>query len=417
MRISALRREASGGRARVAADVVWEDADRPALTVHFETEERFAGAIAPSPDAFLTGCIIPAVRHGERRIRVEGAVCPELREGLRGALTILAGWKHGEPPAIRIEASEGFRPPPRRAPPRVGSMFSGGVDSLYTIRMNLLEVPRDHPAAIRDGILILGHDSGTPDVTRIELDRHERRAGSLAELAAECGIELISMRFNLRDLDDDLAFYIDDFFGAALAAAGHALTPRLSAISIPSSYDFRHLIPCGSHALIDPQYASTALAIRHDGAARTRLEKLAVVAAWPEGFRRLHTCNWRMPAGDRVNCGACEKCLRSAVGLLVLGRLGEAETFRESDVTPDALRALPWNVGFEAYWGELAVGLRRIGRSDLAAIVEEKLDAARRFRQWREETDGKGLVKRFDRRFLGGSIAAIARAMRRPRPR
>jgi hypothetical protein len=124
-----------------------------------------------------------------------------------------------------------------------------------------------------------------------------------------------------------------------------------------------------------------------------------------------------MPAGDRVNCGACEKCLRSAVGLLVLGRLGEAETFRESDVTPDALRALPWSVGFEAYWGELAAGLRRIGRSDLAAIVEEKLAAARRFREWQEEADGKGLVKRFDRRFLGGSIAAFARAMRRPRPR
>ncbi len=417
MKISAPRRENSAGRARVAADVVWEDTDRPARTVYFETDERFADAIGPSPDAFLTGCIVPAVRHGERRIRIEGAVCPELHEGLRGALTVLAAWKGAEPPAIRIEAAEGFRPPPRRDPPRTAAMFSGGVDSLYTVRRNLLDVPRDHPAAIRDGILILGHDSGTPDVTALELERHERRVRSLAELAAECDIELIPMRFNLRDLDDDLELYIEDFFGAALAAAGHALTPRISALSIPSSYDLRHLIPCASHPLLDPQYASAALAIRHDGAGRTRLEKLAVVAAWPAGLRRLHTCNWRPPSPDRVNCGVCEKCLRSAVGLLVLGRLGEAETFRESDVTPEALGALRWNVGFEAFWGELAEGLRRIGRVDLATIVEAKLDAARRFRQWREENDGKGLVKRFDRRYLGGAVAALARAVRRSRPR
>jgi hypothetical protein len=412
MRISGIRREAGGGRARIAAEVAWEEADRPRRTVFFETEERFADALAPGADAFVTGCVVPAWKHGERRIRVEGAVCPELREGLRGALAVLASWKGEAPAPIAIEPEGGFRPPPRRDPPRTAALFSGGVDSLFTIRMNLLEIPRGHPAAIRDGILILGHDFGVSGSTPLEFERFESRAASLSELAAECGIELVPMRFNLRDLDDDLDFYIHEFFGAALAAAGHALTARISALSIPSSYDLGHRIPCASHPLLDPNYASAALSIRHDGAGRTRLEKLAVVAAWPEGLARLQTCNWRPPPSDRVNCGACEKCLRTAVGLLVLGRLAEAGTFRESDASPEALRSLEWTEGFEEFWSELPAPLRRAGRGDLAAIVEEKLEAARRFRDWREENDWKGLVKRFDRRYLGGRAASFARALR-----
>jgi hypothetical protein len=283
--------------------------------------------------------------------------------------------------------------------------------------MNLLEVPRDHPAAIRDGILILGHDSGTPDCTPLEFERYERRVRSLDELARECGIELVPMRFNLRELDDDLDFYIAEFFGAALAAAGHALIPRISALLIPSSYDFGHLIPCGSHPLLDPNYASSALAIRHDGAGRTRFEKLAVLGEWPAALRRLQTCNWRTPPLERVNCGSCEKCLRSAVGLLALGRLDRAETFFASEVTADALRALEWTTGFEEYWEELVEPLRRAGRGDLAAIVEEKLERAWKFRDWREENDWKGLVKRFDRRYLGGAAAGFVRALRGSRPR
>ena len=413
MRISAIRRESAGGRARIVADVVWEDADRTGRTIFFETEDRFGDALAPSPDAFVTGCIVPAYRHGEKRLRVEGTVCPELREGIRGALAVLASWHREEPPRIAIEPTEGFRPPPRRHPPRVAALFSGGVDSLFTLRMNLLEIPREHPAAIRDGILILGHDFGVADSSPLEFERFDRRVASLTELARECGIDLVPMRFNLRDLDDDLDFYIHDFFGAALAAAGHVLTARISALSIPSSYDFGHLLPCASHPLLDPGYASAGLAIRHDGAGRTRLEKLAVVAEWPEGLRRLQTCNWRPPPRERANCGACEKCLRTAVGLLVLGRLAEAETFSEGDVSPEALRSLEWTTGFEEYWSELIPPLRRAGRGDLAAVVEEKLEKARRFRDWREENDAKGLLKRFDRRYLGGTIASFARRIRR----
>jgi len=70
MRIEALNPNAADAL-RVAATVVWEDCDRPSREIYFETDQAF-GAIWPASNAFLLGSYQPAMRHGERRIRVEG---------------------------------------------------------------------------------------------------------------------------------------------------------------------------------------------------------------------------------------------------------------------------------------------------------------------------------------------------------
>lgn len=411
MRIADLRRTSADGAVRVSAHVEWEDADRAGREIFFELPEPSGREMVASPEAFLTAAVVPAAWHQERRVRIEGSVCPELREGLRGTLAVLGTWNRRFGP-VEIEATEGFRPP-ARGPERTAACFSGGVDSLFTIRRNLLEIPREHPAAIVDGILIAGHDAGAPGASAAELDRHAARVAALTRLAASAGIEILPMRFNVRELDDDLDLYIDAFFGAALASAGHALVPRISRLRIPSSYDLGHLVPCGSHPLLDPNFGSAALEIRHDGASRTRLEKLEVVVGWPEALAVLQTCNVRPVPEGRLNCGVCEKCLRTALGLLALGRLGDAPTFRASDVTPEAIRALGWSRSDEVLWGELVEPLRRAGQGNLARAAEEKTRAARRFREWREEADGRGIVKRVDRRYFAGRLAAVARKLRR----
>jgi hypothetical protein len=290
--------------------------------------------------------------------------------------------------------------------------LSGGVDSLFTLRVNRLTIAPDHPAFIRTGVFLLGHDLGLPGSGAGELERFDERVRSLRILAGGCGIDLVPMRFNLRDLDDDLDFYIDALYGAALAAAGHALSSRLSSFSIASSYDIHHMVRGGSHPYLDAYFSSSILAVRHDGAGRTRLEKLRLLAEWPEALERLQTCNYRPPPSGRSNCGTCEKCLRTSVGLLVLGRLHRASGFSEENISPDTIRAMAWTVGLVEYWGELVGPLLAIGRDDLARAVQNRLREARRFRAWRDETDWKGTIKRFDRRYLGGLVAAAARAAR-----
>jgi hypothetical protein len=411
VKIGEIRRESTPGGVRIAADVEWEDCGRPPREISFAVGADAGDALTATADAFLTGCIVPAARHGERRISVRGTVCPRLRDNLDVALAILGSWRGVGATPIAIEAPDGFRAP-RPAPARAGMPLSGGVDSLFTLRMNRLTIAPDHPAFIRTGIFLLGHDLGLPGSGAGEFERFDERVRSLGILASGCGIDLLPMRFNLRDLDDDLDFYVDALFGAALAAAGHALSSRLSSFSIASSYDIRHITPQGSHPYLDAYFSSSVLAVRHDGAARTRLEKLRLLAEWPEALERLQTCNYRPPPIGRSNCGTCEKCLRTSVGLLVLGRLGRASGFSEESISPDTIRAMAWAPGLEEYWGELVGPLLAIGRDDLARAVEERLRETRLFRAWRDETDWKGRIKRFDRRYLGGLVAAVARATR-----
>jgi len=414
MRIGEIRRESSPRGVRVAADVQWEDCGRPSREIFFDVGPEAGDALTPTAEAFLTGCIVPAVRHGERRIAVRGTVCPRLRDNLKVALAILGSWRGSPRPPIAIEAPEGFRAP-RRAPARAGMALSGGVDSLFTLRMNRLTIAPDHPASIRTGIFVLGHDFGVPGSGAAEFERYDERARSLEKLAGSCGLELVPMRFNLRELDDDLGFYIEQFFGAAIAAAGHALAPRIDSFSIASSYDVGHMLPNGSHPYVDAYFSSSALAVRHDGAAHTRLEKLRVLAEWPEAIERLQPCNYRPPPAGRANCGTCEKCLRTGIALLVLGRLDRTSGFSSERLTPEAIRAMPWTHGLVEYWEELVGPLFAIGRDDLARAAQERIREDRTFRSWREEKDWKGAVKRLDRRYLGGLVAAVARAVRKGR--
>src|SRR5687767_13704161 len=116
MRIESLREERAGEWHRVAADVIWEDRDAPAQTLAIETTAPFASDLEPSSDAFLLALLPLAQWLGETRIRVEGRVCPRLRDGLHAAMQLFTLW-YGRCRPLRIEPTRGFAPSvPRREP-------------------------------------------------------------------------------------------------------------------------------------------------------------------------------------------------------------------------------------------------------------------------------------------------------------
>ena len=82
VRIENLRSECRSGMARVAATVIWEDCDRPKRDIYFEIDEARADRLICNPEAFLVAASVPALQHGEARIAVDAAICPELRERL-----------------------------------------------------------------------------------------------------------------------------------------------------------------------------------------------------------------------------------------------------------------------------------------------------------------------------------------------
>jgi hypothetical protein len=376
VRIDDFDTERAGEIRRVAASVVWEDTPRAPLRVFFEAPEPFGADLAPDPHAFVLAAAIPALRAGEARIRVEGALCPRLRAGLREAMARLSRWRGSHRRLPAIEATGGDAP--ASAGRRRALFLSGGVDSLALLHRDRLSRPAGHEGAFQDGLFVDGFDvywgpGGDGG------DYYARALASLAPVAADAGVELIPVRTNLRDLDSAGA-WLAEWLGAGTAAVAHAFSKRIGRAAIAASNYREDLVPQGTHPDIDPLYSAAGLTLSHDGADERRLERLARVATWDAGLRALRVC-WEgiSPAGP-LNCGRCHKCVLTQLELVALGRLRDCPAFAADDVTPDRTEVLrPTRDSSVGYFRELLAPLRARGREDLAQVLAGRIAAYEAF--------------------------------------
>ena len=403
MRIEDLGTDEVGSRHRVAATVTWEDCDRAPQRVFFETEQEYAPYLGCNPHAFLVAGILPAMRHGEKRVAMREAICPELRIGLETAMRLLCSWYGAPRQPVTIESRAGIPVPPHEAQRRAGVFLSGGLDSLAVLWSNRQEYPLDHPNAFQVGILVHGFDMGAFQGGAPELAKFEQAMRALQPIAADAHVLLLPVYTNVRHLADEVDFWMHEFHAAALSSVAHACSSRLHAVGISSTSSVEHLHPWGSHPLLDPLYSSADLRIKHEGLHLSRLEKAKLVGEWEVGFQALRVC-WTNPA-EELNCGACEKCLRTMVELMAAGKLAQARAFPTKEITAESILPLPVAAPYiDAQWLELVGPLRELGRDDLAKAIEERSARYRRHLAWEEERDWKGAVKRLDRRFLRGGI-------------
>jgi len=431
MKVEKLTRGKSANLARIAATVTWEDCHRPQQEIYIETDARFDGDLECNPSSFLLAAIMPAMRHGERRILIEGKVCPQLRNGLVTAMQQLRQWygeKRHQP--VTIEATRGFEPPLPRPSQHTASFLSGGVDSLCTLRSNRLDFPLDHPGSIRDCLFVHGYDVGGYVTLHNNRENSEYAVASLSKLAQSAKVTLIPVYTNIRYLDDDDRFFFMDFYGAALAAVAHAFSARIGTALINSGSSISDLGPIGSHPLLDPHYSSADVSIRHEGIRFSRLEKVGIIAQWEEVLHTLRACFNAFRSNEALNCGTCEKCIRTMTELLVFDKLCKCPTYPLDDISVDLVRTImatppkTWptqredrlkvaylmlNVANVYYWRELVSPLRNIGRHDLVAVIEAKLAEYEESRARLEDLNWRDAAKGLDRKYLGGTLLKIKR--------
>ena len=104
MKLSHLHLQKSGDLVRVVATVHFEEKNAPAKEIFIETEAAFADDLANHPHAFAVGCLIPALYFGERRLALEEAICPRLKEGLETVMAIMHHWTAGAFQPLALEA-------------------------------------------------------------------------------------------------------------------------------------------------------------------------------------------------------------------------------------------------------------------------------------------------------------------------
>ena len=122
------------------------------------------------------------------------------------------------------------------------------------------------------------------------------------------------------------------------------------------------------------------MAIEHHGLEMSRFAKTAIVAEWPLALDHVNVCI--SPESDGENCGHCEKCLRTMLALIALGKLHVTAAFPSRDLRAEDLARLKIGNAYQAScYRDLLVPLRDRGRSDLAAVVERKLSPPSRLSQ------------------------------------
>ncbi len=404
MRIGAFQTEPiEGGGVRFCASAVWEDSARPTCEIRFEIGSELAGDARLDPNAFLVAAFVPALKHGERRIAVDGAVCPVLGRGLAAAAGVLRSWRPSRAPRPRIEPREGWRAAVPRAEREAAGYLTGGVDSLHLFYSNREDFPADHPSRLSHALWIRGLDYPDRENSPWAVSQYAKLDGPMSEIARDIGVTLVRVTTNLRQLDSDLSFFAHWYLGAALLATAHLLTGRFTTVALGSSWPAEHLVPWGTHPLLDVHYGSAALTVRHEALGISRVEKLARLRGRTAALARLISCS-NAPAGEWLNCGRCTKCVRTLLEMEASGTLADARSFPPARVTATTIGSLELDNGTEYFWGKLVEPLRALGRDDVARAIEGKIRATLRHRARVEGRDWTGSLRRFDRDRLGGRL-------------
>jgi hypothetical protein len=311
--LSGLRRQPAGASIQVTID-------RPAAIGHATAD----GPVPETADSFLAAALLPAMAKGAR-LRSEAAVSAPMAAAVEKVQTVLAAW-YPELTRVAVDA-----PVRQGATTRDGNLvaafFSGGVDSFYTALKH-----QDELDAL---VFIHGFD------IRMERTAVRSACSRLARAAAAAlGLSLVEVETNLRSFSRSHVGW-GAYHGSALASVALFLGGRFRRIYVPGSLSYDSHFPHGSHPLLDPLWTTADVELVYDGFEANRFEKTSLVASSSEALRLLRVCNrsHRAP-GAGVNCGRCEKCLRTMVALRALGVLEACQTFPmrlELDLIPDVL--------------------------------------------------------------------------------
>jgi hypothetical protein len=321
-----------------------------------------------------------ALLNKERRITIEAPVCPYLLDHLRDALHLLALWN----PELTPPVLESPRAPvePDVEPRRAAFCMSGGVDSLAALADNHGALPPGHRERFQDGIFIFGlntHDfvAGEPVPPRVEWYR--QLGDKLREFCARRGVALVPVATNIRSLYADWPDWLRAGPGATLAAVAHAMPRRLHSLTIATAGNGVYTGRIGTEPLLDPLYSSYSLSIRAVHASLSRMEKIRMIASDDDALAVLQTCFLKtLPPDGALNCGRCEKCVRTMLALESCGALDRSPTFASRELSPEIIESL--DVAWPIHYRRLVGPLRERGRDDLARMVERKLLMAERER-------------------------------------
>ncbi|SDH92815.1 hypothetical protein [Agrococcus jejuensis] len=297
-------------------------------------------------DVWLPLAIFPAMRLG-LPITLEDPVSPVRRHGMREVQRLLAVWD----PELQVQpidapvAARGWR---RTAPPM--QLMTGGVDSAHAF----------HARPEVADLLYLHDLDHEPAAVRAEVTT------MLASLESETGRRVRRVESDARRLVEPYGEWGTQTHLAVLVATASLVAGARRRLHVPSTLPYGALVPWGSHPMLDPLYSSDDVAVVHVDAHLTRFEKVRGLRDADVLLRHLRVC---YRSQDSLNCGRCEKCVRTMVALDLVGALPRATAFTEP-LTIDAILALDVHDDVQrAFEADVHAAAVAAGRTDVADAI------------------------------------------------
>jgi len=286
----------------------------------YRIPDRFAQHLTLQSDAFLIPSLLGAM-YFQEDIEVRGTVSPRLAYHLDEYQYLL----HFRMPKVVTQvninyAQLEFLP---TVPTAVGTTFSGGVDSFFTIWKHLPQNQPNPDYQITHALFILGFD-----ILNKDKPRYQSLYSRYREALNQLNIELIPLETNLVSLIVPRMNY-NHFYGPVLAGAAHVFGSLFKKFFIPSSRDYWQIMTwtSSSDPTTDPLLSSESLEIIHYGSAFRRVEKIEAISGWEPAQEHLRVCPPNNLDINLLNCSRCEKCVRTMIPIYALGKMDKFKTF------------------------------------------------------------------------------------------
>lgn len=272
-------------------------------------------------DAFLVTLLYPAMYYGED-IEICGNVSKKIFHNIQyyvqGLVLAYAPSFH----KITVNA-DGFKDAKKSEHLRIGTGFSGGVDSFSTLADNYFNTD---DVDYKIDTLFFFHVGQYGNVNKPSTwERARNRFGLTKNFAEEIGLDSIMMNTNMFD------FYIPnwEYDAGVLCRISSVLVFQkvLKIYYISNAVTYRELSYMDfishhvdmaemSDPIIMPLLSPSGLEILCDGAQYSRTDKTENIANLPLAQKHLNVCvNSSDEHVEATNCSSCPKCLRTMMAL------------------------------------------------------------------------------------------------------
>jgi len=336
MIVDDVRRTVADGRSELSARIRPQGME--AVRVWFSCPEELAPQGEADATPFLPSSLHWCMRRDEELV-IDGPVSPQVLDGLDDTMDVLLSLFPGKLRPATVKAQP-------EAPPAGADIsaccFSRGVDSWHAV-LTSLEAQGDASPPPTHLLFSPGH------VSRYFSDAQVRqKTEAVREVADALGLGFV-------EVDTNVKRALEGFKGPILVSTTLALGCRR--IMIPSGVMQAVLRAKMTHPTLDHRFSTESTRIVHYGQAG-RMAKMAVIAQSDLALRWIDVCKDDYPQ-SQINCGKCEKCLRTMIGLHVLGALDRCPAF-ERPLDPALLLTLR-HIGEPHSWVEV---LHALGDSE-----------------------------------------------------